>query len=136
MTHHEHPDAVLVRQGYEAFTKGDMEGLASMMTSDCTHHAPGSTRFGGHFKGRDNILAMYGAMAEYTGGSMRIELGSICVDGRGHAIASHKWFAEHGDRGIEMPGALFFTIIGGKVSDIDECVEDIAELDAFYSLDD
>lgn len=135
MTHHEHPDAALVRRGYEAFTTGDMETLSSLMTSDCTHHSPGTTRFGGHFKGRDNIIAMYGDLAEYTGGTLRVELGTITVDGRGHAIASHKWFAEHGDRGIEMPGALFFTIIGGKVSDIDECVEDIAELDAFYSLD-
>ncbi|WP_309051300.1 nuclear transport factor 2 family protein [Streptomyces sp.] len=135
MTHHEHPDAALVRRGYEAFTSGDMDTLGSLMTGDCTHHVPGTTRFGGHFKGRDNVLGMYRALGEYTGGTLRVELGSVLVDGRGHAVATHQLFAEHGDRGIEMPGALVFTIIGGKVSDIDECVADIEELDAFYSLD-
>ncbi|MFJ9827074.1 nuclear transport factor 2 family protein [Streptomyces sp. NPDC101160] len=135
MTHHEHPHAALVRRGYEAFSKGDMEALAATMTSDCTHHAPGTTRFGGHFKGRDNVLAMFGEMFEYTGGTMRVELQGVYPDGRGHVISTHKWFAEHGDRGIEMRGAMFFTIIGDKVSDVDQCVEDITELDTFYSLD-
>ncbi|WP_369145471.1 nuclear transport factor 2 family protein [Streptomyces sp. R44] len=136
MTHHEHPDAASVRQGYEAFSKGDMEALGALLTSDCTHHSPGTTRFGGHFKGRDNVLAMYQDMFEYTGGTFRVELDGIFPDGRGHVISTHKWFAEHGDRGIEMRGALFFTLVGGKATDIDECVEDIEELDAFLSLDD
>ncbi|WP_086826414.1 nuclear transport factor 2 family protein [Streptomyces sp. NRRL B-24572] len=136
MTHHEHPDAALVRRGYEAFSKGDMETMASLLTSDCTYHSPGSTRFGGHFKGRDNVLAHFRDLSEYTGGTLRTELEGVFPDGRGHVIATHKWYAEHGDRGIEMRGGLFFTLIGGKASDIDECVEDIEEADAFMSLDD
>ncbi|WP_017240567.1 nuclear transport factor 2 family protein [Streptomyces sp. SS] len=136
MTHHEHPDAALVRQGYAAFEKGDMKALGDLLTSDCTHHSPGSTRFGGHFKGRDNVLAHYGDIFEYTGGTMRIELDGVFVDGRGHVLTTHKWHADHGDRGISMRGGLFFTLIGGKASDIDECVEDIEEADAFLSMDD
>ncbi|MFE0702771.1 nuclear transport factor 2 family protein [Streptomyces sp. NPDC058872] len=132
----QHPDAALVRRGYEAFSKGDMEALGALMTSDCTHHAPGSTRFGGHFKGRDNVLGLYRDLAEYTNGTLRVDLKGVYVDGRGHAVSSHTLFGEHGDRGIEMRGALFFTIIGGKISDIDECAEDIAVLDAFFSQDD
>ncbi|MEU8520315.1 nuclear transport factor 2 family protein [Streptomyces sp. NBC_01216] len=130
-----HPDSALVRQGYEAFVKGDMETLGSLMTSDCTHHAPGASRMSGHFKGRDNVLGMYSRMAELTNGSMRVELESVCADGRGHVIAGHTFHAERGNRGIEMKGALFFTIIGGKFSDIDECVEDIDEADAFWDQD-
>ncbi|MGW2563160.1 nuclear transport factor 2 family protein [Streptomyces sp. NPDC001514] len=128
----EHPDAALVRQGYDAFNKGDMEALASLMTSDCTHHAPGGSRLSGHFKGRDNVLAMYREMHELTGGSMRVELEGVFPDGRGHAMSVHKIYAERGDRGIEMRGGLFFTIVGGKISDIDECVESIEEMDSFW----
>lgn len=131
----EHPDSALVRRGYEAFTTGDMDTVASLLTADCTHHSPGESQMSGHFKGRDNVMAHYGRLFELTGGTFRIELEGVYADGRGHVMATHKWHADHGDRGIEMRGGLFFTIIGNKISDIDECVEDIDEADAFWGTD-
>ncbi|MDT9691806.1 nuclear transport factor 2 family protein [Streptomyces sp. P9(2023)] len=127
-----HPDAALVRQGYEAFGKGDLATLAELMTADCTHHSPGESQVSGHFKGRENILAMFQQLFDLSHGTMRVELDGVYPDGRGHVISTHKTFAERGDRGIEMRGGLFFTIIGGKISDVDECVEDIDESDAFW----
>ncbi|GAA2790318.1 nuclear transport factor 2 family protein [Streptomyces showdoensis] len=133
MTHHEHPDAALIRRGYEAFSAGDTETLAAMMTSDCTHHVPGESLISGHYKGRDNVLGGYYAkLAELTGGTFRVELKGVFVDGRGHAITAHRFHADRGDRGIEMDGGLFFTLVGDKISDIDECVADIVEADSFW----
>jgi ketosteroid isomerase-like protein len=128
----EHPDAAVIRRSYEAFTKGDMETVRSMMTSDCTHHSPGNSRMSGHFKGADNVLAHFGQLFELTHGTFRVELEGVYPDGRGHVMATHKWHADRGDRGIEMHGGIFFTIVGGKVTDGDECVEDIDEADAFW----
>ncbi|MEU9994796.1 nuclear transport factor 2 family protein [Streptomyces sp. NPDC050848] len=129
-----HPDAALVRQGYEAFGKGDFATLAELMTADCTHHTPGESQVSGHFKGRENILAMFQQLSDLSHGTMRVELHDVSVDGRGHAMSSHTYFAERAERGIglEMKGGLFFTIIGGKISDVDECVADIDEADAFW----
>ncbi|MFF1511703.1 nuclear transport factor 2 family protein [Streptomyces sp. NPDC058326] len=128
----EHPDAALVRQGYAAFSEGDMETLRSLMTADCAHHSPGSSRMSGHFKGVDNILAHFGQLMELTGNTFRVEVKGIYPDGRGHVMAVHKWHADRGDRGIEMEGGLFFTMVGGKMTDVDECVADIEESDAFW----
>ncbi|MDH2393228.1 nuclear transport factor 2 family protein [Streptomyces sp. HNM0663] len=128
----EHPDVALVRRGYDAFSRGDMETLASLMTGDVAHHVPGSSQMSGHFKGRDNVLAMYAKLSELTGGTFRVELHDVFTDGRGHAMSVHTWRADRGDRGIEMRGGLFFTIVGNKISDLDECVADIQEADAFY----
>ncbi|WP_418957912.1 nuclear transport factor 2 family protein [Streptomyces tritici] len=128
----EHPHAALVRKGYEAFATGDMETLAGMMTGDCTHHSPGESQMSGHFKGRDNVLAHFGRLMELTDGTFRVEVEHIFPDGRGHVMSVHKWHGDRGDRGIEMKGGLFFTIVGDKVSDVDECVEDIDEADAFW----
>ncbi|MFE0651901.1 nuclear transport factor 2 family protein [Streptomyces sp. NPDC059534] len=133
MTHHEHPDAALIRRGYEAFTQGDMETLAGMMTGDCTHHVPGASRISGHYKGRDSVLGeYYRALAELTDGTFRVELKGVYVDGRGHVITTHRFRGTRGDRGVEMDGGLFFTLIGDKISDIDECVADIVETDSFW----
>ncbi|MFE7778266.1 nuclear transport factor 2 family protein [Streptomyces sp. NPDC057445] len=130
----EHPDCALVRRGYEAFRKGDMDTLASMMTTDVVHHVPGDNPVSGHHKGRDAVLEMYGKISELTHGTYRADPQMVAADGRGHVMAFHRSFAERADRGIEMNDGLFFTIVGGKISDIDECVEDIDVWDAFWSL--
>ncbi|MFE9253705.1 nuclear transport factor 2 family protein [Streptomyces sp. NPDC006879] len=129
----EHPDYALVHRGYEAFTAGDLDTLAALMTADVIHHVPGSSKLSGHHKGREAVMDYYRSLMEETGGTLAVELRSVFVDGRGHAMSVHTIRADRGDRGIEMGGGLFFTIVGGKITDIDECVADIEESDAFWS---
>ncbi|WFB08678.1 nuclear transport factor 2 family protein [Streptomyces sp. LX-29] len=128
----EHPDSALIRQGYEAFTKGDMDTLATLLTSDCVHHVPGNSPISGHHKGRDTCLRLYRRLHEETGGTLRIDVKHILADGRGHVISVHKFYADRKDRGLEMHEGMFFTIVGGKISDIDECHDDIEASDAFW----
>ncbi|MFD8981034.1 nuclear transport factor 2 family protein [Streptomyces sp. NPDC059564] len=128
----EHPDCALIRRSYEAFGKGDMETLGTMMTADVIHHMPGSSPLSGHHKGREAVLDLYRRLGTETKGTMQVRLERILVDGRGHAMSLHTVQADRGDRGIEMHEGLFFTIVGGKISDIDECTQDIDESDAFW----
>ncbi|MFJ6798693.1 nuclear transport factor 2 family protein [Streptomyces sp. NPDC091268] len=129
----EHPDCALIRRGYEAFGKGDMETLGSLFTADVIHHVPGSNPLSGHHKGREAVLDLYRRIGEETKGTFQARLESVMVDGRGHAMSVHISRGDRGDRGIEIREGLFFTIVGNKISDIDECTEDIDEIDAFWS---
>ncbi|MGW1490987.1 nuclear transport factor 2 family protein [Streptomyces sp. NPDC002402] len=129
----EHPDSALVRRGYAAFGAGDMETLGSLMTADVVHHVPGNNILSGHHKGRDAVLMLYRRLGEETNGSMQVELEAVLADGRGHAMSLHLTRADRGDRGIEIRQGLFFTIVGGKITDIDECSEDIDEEDTFWA---
>ncbi|MEU9010098.1 nuclear transport factor 2 family protein [Streptomyces sp. NPDC048479] len=129
----EHPDCALIRRGYAAFGSGDMETLGSLMTADVVHHVPGSSPISGHHKGRDAVLQLYRRFGEETNGTMLIELEAVLADGRGHVMSFHTSRADRGDHGLEMREGLFFTIVGGKISDIDECLEDIDESDRFWS---
>ncbi|MFE6846402.1 nuclear transport factor 2 family protein [Streptomyces sp. NPDC057686] len=128
----EHPDAALIRRGYEAFGKGDMETLGSLMTADVIHHVPGSNPLSGHHKGREAVLDMYRRLGEETNGTFQADLHSVLVDGRGHVMAFHTARGDRGDHGIEIQEGLFFTIVGGKITDIDECTQDIDEEDRFW----
>ncbi|MFI5665424.1 nuclear transport factor 2 family protein [Streptomyces sp. NPDC051704] len=129
----EHADAALVRRAYEAFGKGDMETMGTLMTADVIHHVPGDNPLSGHHKGREAVLDLYRRFGAETNGTLRVELHAVLVDGRGHAMSFHTARADRGDRGIEIQEGLFFTIVGGKVSDIDECTQDIDEEDRFWS---
>lgn len=128
----EHPDSTLVRRGYEAFTRGDLDALAELMTADVTHHVPGESSIAGHHKGREACVQLYRRLGDLTGGTLRIELETLLADGRGHVISVHRCRAERDDIGIDMKIGMFFTIVGGKISDIDECSEDIDASNTFW----
>ncbi|MBM9508768.1 nuclear transport factor 2 family protein [Actinacidiphila acididurans] len=129
----EHPHAALVRKGYEAFSRGDMDTLRGMMAADCTHHVPGDSPMSGDFKGIDAALAHYAKMAEETGGTFRVELQHLFVDGRGHVLSVHRSTAERGGRTFDAPGGILFRIVGDKITDLDECVEDLDTVNTFWS---
>ncbi|MFE2171067.1 nuclear transport factor 2 family protein [Streptomyces sp. NPDC059447] len=128
-----HPDAVLVRRAYEAFSKGDLETMSTLFTADVIHHVPGDNPLSGHHKGREAVLDLYRRLGEETKGTLTIDLHAVLADGRGHVMSFHTLKADRGDRGIEVQEGLFFTIVGGKITDIDACTQDIDEEDAFWS---
>jgi ketosteroid isomerase-like protein len=129
----EHPHAALVRRGYEAFSRQDMDTMRELMAGDATHHIPGDNPLSGDFKGQDAVLEVYRRLAEETDGTFRVELRHLSVDGRGHVISHHRMTGERGGKSLDVVGGIVFRIIGGKITDLDECVEDLDVLDEFWS---
>ncbi|MER5226700.1 nuclear transport factor 2 family protein [Streptomyces flaveus] len=129
----EHPHAELVRKGYEAFQRGDMDTLRTLMSGDATHHVPGNHPLSGDFKGQDSIIDLYRRLNEETNGTLRVELRQVLVDGRGHAVGIHHLTAERGGKQLDENGAIVFRIVGDKATDLDECIEDIERANAFWS---
>ncbi|GAA1938529.1 nuclear transport factor 2 family protein [Kitasatospora viridis] len=129
----EHPHAALIRTGYDAFSRGDVETLKGMMTTDCTHHVPGSSPMSGDFKGADAVLGYYGRLASETNGTFRVDLRHVLVDGRGHVMSVHRFTAERAGKRIDMTGGIVFRVIGEKITDLDECVEDMTATDEFWA---
>ncbi len=129
----EHPHAALVRRGYDAFSRGDMDTLRGLMSGDATHHVPGSHPLSGDFKGQDSILDMYRRLSEETNGTFTVELRHVLVDGRGHAVSLHHLTAERDGKRLDETGGIVFRIVGDKITDLDECIEDIDTANDFWS---
>ncbi|MFJ8081084.1 nuclear transport factor 2 family protein [Streptomyces sp. NPDC096205] len=129
----EHPHAQLVRKGYEAFQRGDMDALRKLMTADCTQHVPGSHSLSGDYKGQDAIVGLYRRLFEETGGSLQVELQKVLVDGAGHAVAFHRTRAQRGGKHIDMDECLVFRIVENKATDLDQCVDDIDKVNDFWT---
>jgi ketosteroid isomerase-like protein len=129
----EHPHIALVRKGYDAFSRGDMETLSGIMTGDAAHHVPGSHTLAGDYKGLDNVLAYYQRLGTESAGSFRVELEHLFADGRGHVISVHHATAERAGKRLDARGGIVFRIVGEKVTDLDECVEDLDVANEFWS---
>ena len=66
-----HPNEELIRRGFEAFSKGDMETLRNeIFASDVKYHVPGKSPISGDYDGIDAVLGFFGKIFELTGGDV------------------------------------------------------------------
>jgi ketosteroid isomerase-like protein len=129
----EHPHITLIRKGYDAFSRGDLETLRGLFTNDVVQHQPGSSPLAGVYKGPDAVFELYGRLAQETGGTFSVELKNCFTDGAGHVVALHQARARRNGKSIDRPEVLSFTIVGDRVVDIAALDANIDEADAFWS---
>jgi ketosteroid isomerase-like protein len=121
-----------VRKGYDAFGRGDMDTLRSLMTPDVVQSVPGNTLVSGEHKGVDAVLGYYAELAEMTGGTLSADLQSMKDDGPDKVLAVHRLSAQRNGKSYDEVEKLHFTLTGGKISRLDEEHPDLAEFDSFF----
>ena len=80
-----HPNARVVREVFDAFAAGELEGVGRGFTSDVVWHVPGTNRFAGRFDGLDAVLDRFRRMSE-AGLETRLEVHDV-VANDDHAVA-------------------------------------------------
>lgn len=126
-----HPNEDLVRRGYEAFAKGDMNTLSQIMTPDVVQTSPGNNQLSGEYKGQDEVFGYYGKLAEVSNGTFKAELESVRAEGDDKAVARHRNLGQRGDKSMNTMMTLTFTIRDGKVTSLAEAPDDQAAVDDF-----
>ena len=121
-----------VHRGYEAFGRGDMDTLRSLMTPDVIQSVPGNTPISGQHKGVDDVLGYYAKLFELTGGTLKAELESVKDDGPDKVLAVHHLTAQRDGKSYDEVEQLHFTLSGGKITRLDEEHPDLAKFDAFF----
>jgi ketosteroid isomerase-like protein len=128
-----HPNEEVVRQGYKAFSEGDMDTLRSLFAPDAVHVATGSSQVAGEYNGVDAILAYYGKLFELSDGTFRAELENVKVEGDDTVVATHRDKGQRGGKTLDQDEDLTFTISDGKITRLVEKHSDQATYDAFWS---
>jgi ketosteroid isomerase-like protein len=129
----EHPDVTLVKRGYEAFNSADISTLTEIIADDAVQTMVGDNLVSGEFKGRDNILGMYGKLAELTNGTYKVDIEQTFTDGNGTVVVVHRQTATREGKSLDNRQALIFRVVGGKVVSLTDASDDIAIDDDFYS---
>jgi ketosteroid isomerase-like protein len=83
-----HPNEELVRKGYDAFARGDMDTLRELFDPDIVWHFPGRSLLAGDHRGTDAVLGFFGRTMELTAGTFRAELHDVVADDR-HTVGMH-----------------------------------------------
>ncbi len=122
-----------VRQGYAAFSSGDMDTLMALYSDDAVHIVPGSSQVSGAHKGKESILGLYGALFELSGGTLQIQLDHVLSDGGNRVVAIHTSNMEKDDETFTQTEVLLFSFVDGKVAEIQDFFADIALSDRLFS---
>jgi ketosteroid isomerase-like protein len=112
-----HPNEDLIRQGYDAFSRGDMDTLRELFHPDIVWHAPGRSQLAGDHRGVDAVLGYFGQTMELTGGNFRVEVHDVVANDE-HAVGLNSVHAERAGRTLEDNNALVFHVRAGKVTEV------------------
>ena len=126
-----HPNAELVRKGFEAFSAGDMATLDTIIADDAVWHASGSGILSGDFVGKQAIFGNFALIPQETDAFSQ-EIHSIVADDD-HAIALVNATATRRGNTINLAQVLVYHIEGGRAKEIWITPFDQEAADAFWS---
>ena len=127
-----HPNEELLRKGYEAFSRGDMNTLRDeVFAGDVTFHIPGKNQLAGNHVGKENVFNFLGKVMELSGGSFRIELHDLLASDE-HAVALTNGTGQRGSKTANYHSVHVWYVRGGKISELWEHPEQ-DKFDEFWS---
>jgi uncharacterized protein len=127
-----HPNEELVRKGYDAFARGDMDTLRELFDPEIVWHFPGRSSLAGDHRGPDAVLGFFGRTMELTAGTFRVEVHDVVADDR-HAVGMHLATGEREGRRLEDREVLVFHVRDGRVVEVWQYIEDQYTYDEFFS---
>ncbi len=128
----DHPNAELLRKGYEAFDKGDMATLTELFSEDVVWHAPGSNPVSGVHRGRDAVFAALAKVTQLSGGSFKTELHDALANDE-HAVALTRTTGSRQGRQLNSLEAVVYHVSNGKATEFWSFPEDQRRSDEFWS---
>src|SRR4029453_19124658 len=66
MTHQEHPNVTVVREGFEALQRGDIAWMDEHLADDVVWHVGGNSKWAGAYEGKAKVLEFFGRQAQAT----------------------------------------------------------------------
>jgi uncharacterized protein len=127
-----HPNEELVRRGFDAFAKGDVDTLRELFDQDAVWHVPGRNQLSGDYRGMDTILGLFAKTAELSGGTFRIDLHDVVANDE-HAVGIYVSRGEREGRTLEDRNVLVTHIRNRKIAEAWLLNDDQYAADEFFS---
>ena len=127
-----HPNEEIVRSGFDAFAKGDVDTLRQLFDQDAVLHVPGRSPLSGDHRGMDAILGFLARTMELTGGTFRAEVHDVVANDE-HAVALYVTRGEREGRTLQSRDVLVSHIRNGKLAEAWLLSADLYAVDEFFS---
>jgi uncharacterized protein len=128
-----HPDEGLVREGFAAFGRGDMDALRKQFFADDVRwHTPGRGLISGDYEGTEQVIQYFARVFELTDGTFSLELHDVLANDE-HAVALITVRGERAGKQLTDNEVLTYHIRNGKISEVWVHATDLYAADEFFS---
>lgn len=127
----EHPHAALIRRGYDAFSRGDMETIAAIFADDIEWNIPGRSPLAGQRKGKTEVFDFFAQLSDLTENTFAVELVDVLANDD-HVVALTHETARRADRVLDIDGAHIWRVHSDKAVSFTGLASDQYAEDEFY----
>jgi uncharacterized protein len=127
-----HSNEDLVRRGYDAFAKGDVDTLRKVFAADVVFHQAGRSPLAGDYHGIDQVLGFFQQLSERSNGTFRVTLHDVLADHE-HAVGLHTAEAERKGRHLRSRVALVLHVRHDRITEAWAHGYDLYTDDAFWA---
>ena len=128
----DYPNAEPIRQAFDAFARGDMATMQSLVAEDTVWHIAGRGPLAGDHHGRDAVFEMFGRLVQASEGTFDQRLLDVLTS-EDHAVALTHATARRGDHNYKGQDAWIFELRDGQIAEACWRPEDVYAADEFWT---
>jgi ketosteroid isomerase-like protein len=125
-------NAQALREGYDAFARGDIPAVLAIFDEDIAWHIPGRSPLSGDYRGHQEVVGFLMRAHELSGGTLRVQLDDVLADGD-TLVALTTVSAERGGRSWSSPEIHVWRFADGRAVEMREYQGDQQTEDEFWS---
>jgi uncharacterized protein len=115
----ESKNIAVVRRGYEAFAKGDLETLKTLFSANADWHLAQTGVLRGNYRGAQAILEFFGQIAHETQGSVRVEPLTMAASGD-LVFVLERTTGKRNGKTLDTKDVLVFKLNNGVVTEVSD----------------
>jgi len=123
----------IVRRGYEAFNKGDLDTLTDLFDEGAAWHLPGRSSLAGDHEGRDAAFAYFARLGQESGGTFQAEVQALIADSDDRVVGIQRSTAERDGKRLDVGDCIVFRLKDGRIIDGRDHIDDLYAWDEFWS---
>lgn len=127
-----HSNEALIRRGYEAFEKGDIESVLGILDPNIMWHAAGRNHLSGDYEGHQQVLDFFAKLAASTAGTFKLAVHDVLAND-GHAVVLAEWSAVRDGKILRQRGVHVWHVTGGQATEFWSFQDDPSAEDEFFS---
>ncbi len=122
----------LIRSGYEAFSKGDMETISSLLAPDIRWTISGRNVISGTYNGQEETFAFFGKLMELTDMTFSVDVHDLLASDD-HVVVLAKESASRNGKSLESDDVHVWHVADGKAVEYWAISKDQHEVDEFWA---
>ncbi len=111
----EHPNAITIKRGYEAFLQGDIDQVRQLMSSDIVWHSLGNNILTGVFRGQSEVVSFFGKLIMETQGTLNLEVHDVVANDERAVILTNLSAERNGKKLAVRTANIYELNSAGKV---------------------